>query len=151
MVDCQIDLPEITEASAKAFLWAAQTVIREVAAIPLRREQKDFWPDAWQVADFGPPKPAQLFRRRNDSGECFDSGWQRLEPEQLAKAINAKHARLLRDGGWITSCPAHRSEGHRSLSITPRDGGGSIVHCFGGCDFLEMAREITGIVGRLAA
>jgi len=148
-----IDLPELSEATARAFLWAAQGVIRECGAIPLRREEKVFWPDTWQDGDLGPPKPVQFSRRRETSFdvERFDSSWQRLEPEQLAKAIDSKHASRLRDGGWITSCPAHPSEGHRSLSITPRDGGGSIVHCFGGCEFLEIAREITSIVGSRAA
>jgi hypothetical protein len=37
------------------------------------------------------------------------------------------------------------------LSITPRDGGGSVVHCFAECDFAEIAREISAIVGRAAA
>jgi hypothetical protein len=146
LLDYRMDLPELTEASARAFLWAAQAVMRECGAIPLRRERKDFWPDAWQDVDLGPPKPVQPARHRSTSGERFDSSWQRLEPQELARLIDAKHARRLRDGGWITSCPAHRSEGHRSLSITPRDGGGSIVHCFAGCTFAELAREITGIV-----
>jgi hypothetical protein len=84
-------------------------------------------------------------------GERIDSSWQSLDPETLAKRIDPKHARRLKDGAWICSCPAHRSEGHRSLSITPRDGGGSVVHCFGGCDFLEVAREISNTVGSRAA
>jgi Bifunctional DNA primase/polymerase, N-terminal len=149
MVAHRIDLPEIDQAAATAFLHAAHSIIRETGAVPLVRRDKVWFPDAWAPSDFGEPEqPKQTVRRRTNSR--LDSDWQRLEPEDLAKEIDAKHAKRTSDG-WITSCPAHKSEGHRSLSITPRDGGGSVVHCFAECDFAEIAREISAIVGRAAA
>jgi hypothetical protein len=137
-----LDLPEIDAGQAEAFLAAAEQLLAEVGAVPLRRQDRDWFPDT--------ARPSQD-RPRSNAGERVDSSWQRLDPETLAKLIDAKHARRLKDGAWITSCPAHRSEGHRSLSITPRDGGGSVVHCFGDCPFVEVAREISSIVGRAAA
>jgi hypothetical protein len=144
-----IDLPEIDHASATAFLWAAQHTVRELGATALLRRDKRWFPDPWSPVDFG--EPAQPSRRHDHSSERIDRDWQRIEPEDLAKLIDPQNARALKDGAWICSCPAHTSEGHRSLSITPRTGGGSIVHCFGGCDFTEIAREISNIVGRRAA
>jgi hypothetical protein len=138
-----VDLPEIDQAGAAAFLQTAEQIIAETGAVPLRRQDKVWFPDL--------EHPAQLSRRREGTGERIDSTWQRLDPETLAKRIDPKHARRLNGGGWITSCPAHKSEGHRSLSITPRDGGGSVVHCFAECSFQEIAREISAIVGRAAA
>jgi len=131
-----VDLPEIDETSARAFLDAAEQIIAEAGAVPLRRRDKVWFPDTAQAEQ----------HRRRSSGP-INSDWQSLDPETLAKRIDAKHAKLLRGGGWITSCPAHRSEGHRSLSITQRDGGGSIVHCFAECSFTEIAREISALVG----
>lgn len=101
-------------------------------------------PVPWIDAD----KEAAL--RRRYAGERIDSSWQQLDPEALAKTIDARHARRTRTS-WITSCPAHSSEGHRSLHITPRDGGGSVVHDFGGCDFVDLTRAISAIVGKRAA
>jgi hypothetical protein len=135
-----IDLPEIDQDSAIAFLEAAEQIITEAGAVPLRRQNKVWFPDTVQ--------PEQTVRRRTNVRVSSD--WQRLDPERLAKLVDAKHAKRLKNGGWITSCPAHRSEGHRSLSITPRDGGGSVVHCFGDCAFTEVAREISAIVGAAA-
>jgi hypothetical protein len=132
-----IDLPEIDQASAQAFLDAAEQIITEAGAVPLRRQNKVWFPDTLP--------PERVSRRRDNPG--INSDWQRLDPEPLAKLIDAKHAKRLKNGGWITSCPAHTSTGHRSLSITPRDGGGSVVHCFGDCAFVEVAREISAIVG----
>jgi hypothetical protein len=149
MTTYRIDLPEIDQNRAQSFLWTAQNVIREVGAAALVRRDKVWFPDAWAQGDFGEPEPTTL-RVRKVSGERVDSSWQRLDQETLAKKIDAEHARQLKGGGWITSCPAHRSEGHRSLSITPRDGGGSVVHCFAECDFAEIAREIARIVGEAA-
>jgi Bifunctional DNA primase/polymerase, N-terminal len=141
-----VDLPEIDQAIARGFLWAAQRLVRELGAIALVRVDKVWFPDAWEPADHGEPE-RKTDRRRSNSN--VNSDWQSIDPEQLAKEIDAKHAKRTKDG-WITSCPAHKSEGHRSLSITPRDGGGSIVHCFGGCEFVEIAREISAITGRRA-
>jgi Bifunctional DNA primase/polymerase, N-terminal len=147
-----IDLPEIDQASANVFLWSAQRVIRHVGAVALQRIDKEWFPAPWEPADFGEPEQKSVTRLHRDlGGGTISRDWQALEPEDLAKRIDAKHARRLKDGGWICSCPAHTSEGHRSLSITPRDGGGSVVHCFGGCTFLEVAREISNIVGSRAA
>jgi hypothetical protein len=72
-----------------------------------------------------------------------------MDPETLAKRIDPRHAKRTREG-WICSCPAHRSEGHRSLTINHRDGGGSLVKCWAECDFADIARAIDGIVGRAA-
>jgi len=138
MTVLRIDLPEITEATARTFLEAAEVVIAEVGGVPLRRERRVWFPDL--------ARPEQ---HRPATGERGTADWQRLEPETLAKRIDAKHARRTR-GGWITSCPAHASDGHRSLSITPRDGGGSVVHCFAECSFVEIAREISSILGGAA-
>jgi hypothetical protein len=77
----------------------------------------------------------------------FDRSWQRLEPEQLAMRIDPKHARKTTREGWVCGCPAHTSEGHRSLSILPRDGGGSIVKCWAECSFPDIAKAIANIVG----
>jgi hypothetical protein len=143
-----VALSQIDATQAQAFRWAAQGVIREVGAVPLVRRDKVWFPDAWAPADFGEPEPTTS-RRHEKSGGRIDSSWQRLEPEDLAKRIDAKHARRLKDGGWITACPAHVAgpgSTHRSLSITPRDGGGSVVHCFAECTFQEIAREISNLV-----
>jgi hypothetical protein len=141
-------LPPIDEAEAKAFLATAESVLQRVGATPLKRQSNVWVPDV--------QRPAQWSRRQGSPGRRWNlpgvrtgSGWQQLDPETLVKAIDTKHATPTRNG-WITSCPAHRSEGHRSLSITPCDGGGSLVHCFAGCSFVEIAREIEIIVGRAA-
>jgi hypothetical protein len=137
MATHQIDLPEIDAAAAVEFVAAAELVLVNYRAFPLRKENGLWCPD---VAP----------RHRAPAGP-IESAWQAIEPEVLALVIDAKHARRLKAGAWITSCPAHRSEGHRSLSIHPRAGGGSIVHCFGGCAFVDIARAIADIVGRRAA
>jgi hypothetical protein len=135
-----VDLPEIDETAAKGFLATAEAILEDIGAIPLRRENKVWRPNLAQ--------PETTFRRPKLSDGPINSEWQRLDPETLAKKIDPTHARpLCKNGGWICSCPAHTSEGHRSLSITKRDGGGSIVHCFGECSFPEIAREIATIVG----
>jgi hypothetical protein len=135
----RVDLPEIDQAKATAFLSTAETVLRDVGAVPLKRMNRIYYPDLAQ------PERQKPFRRRR--GASGPSDWQLLDPETLAKRIDAKHARRLRGDGWITSCPAHNSGGHRSLSITPREGGGSVVHCFADCSFVEVAREIGRILG----
>jgi hypothetical protein len=135
-----IDLPEIDETLARTFLAAAEQVLEDVAAIPLRKVGGEWMPD------LGRPEESEP-RRRYGSGETVRE-WQFLDPETLAKRIDAKNARRLKNGGWITACPAHRSEGARSLSITPRDGGGSVVHCFAECSFVDVADAISAIVGR---
>lgn len=140
-----VDLPEIDQAGAQADGSRRNQGGRRNGAPAPRQGVVS---RRLGAGNFGEPEPTTS-RRREVSGQRIDSGWQRLDPETLAKLIDAKHAARLKAGGWITSCPAHTAgEGstHRSLSITPRDGGGSVVHCFGGCDFLEIAREIADIV-----
>jgi hypothetical protein len=122
-------LPSIDEAEARNFLATAERVIQGVGAVPLVRRDK-----VWTIDR---PKPAT--RRLPRPIVATSNGWQLLEPETLAKAIDQKHATRTKVG-WITSCPAHTSEGHRSLSVLPRTGGGSFVHCFAECAFPEIAR-----------
>jgi hypothetical protein len=146
-----VDLPEIDETGAKAFLWAAHAVARDVAAVPLRKDQGRWLPCSWEPSDFGEPEPDRgQSSRRRDNSIAGDRSWQSIEPERLAKLIDRQNARPLKDGGWITACPAHASKGARSLSITKREGGGSVVFCFGECPFGDIANAISAIVGRAA-
>jgi hypothetical protein len=146
-----IDLPEIDESAAKRFLWAAHDIARDVRALPLRKEEDRWWPASWEPEDFGEEThPWGGWKQRHSPGGRSDRSWQKLDPEELAKRIDKKHAARLKNGGWITACPAHKSQGGRSLSITPRDGGGSVVHCFGECSFGDVAKAISNIVGRAA-
>jgi hypothetical protein len=132
-------LPPITGAEAKAFLETAEDTLGHLGAIPVKRERGEWVPDV--------PQPKRKTTQRR---EAFSPhGWQALEPETLAKAIDAKNARRTK-GGWITACPAHRSEGARSLSITPRKGGGSVVHCFAECSFRDISDAIDDIARRAA-
>jgi hypothetical protein len=136
-----VDLPEIDEASARGFLATAERVIEDVGAVPLRKVAGEWMPDLG--------RPEQASPRRVDRADgSTDRNWQFLDPETLAKRIDAKNARRLKNDGWITACPAHRSEGARSLSITPRDSGGSIVHCFAECSFGDVSNAISAILGR---
>jgi hypothetical protein len=138
-----IDLPEIDEASATAFLGAAQGILENIGAIPIVKRQGQWFPD------LAKPETSQGRRRLSDAST--DRSWQFLVPENLAKLIDPMHARPLRKaGGWICKCPAHPGEGNRSLSITPRAGGGSVVHCFAECSFGDIANAISTIVGRAA-
>jgi hypothetical protein len=136
-----IDLPEIDAASAAGFLALAEQIMESVGGIPLRREE-----ERWILDIRQPERPSR--RHPASGGPYSERSWPLLDPETLAKRIDARHARRLKDGAWITACPAHSSQGQRSLSITPRDGGGSVVHCFGDCDFREVARAISTIVSR---
>jgi hypothetical protein len=135
-----IDLPEIDHDMAIAFRDVAEHVLAEYGAVPLRRHDRRWYPDLGQPRD-----------RERRPVAPVETSWQALDPDTLAHLLDAKHAQRLRAGAWITSCPAHESQGHRSLSITPRDGGGSVVHCFAGCEFIEVAQAIAEIVGRRAA
>jgi hypothetical protein len=141
-----IDLPEIEQASAKRFLWAAQMVIRDLRAVPLRLQNKTWLPDTWSPTDFGEPEPKSS-RRRENSGERFDDSWQQLDPETLAKMIDTRARQT--PGGWNCRCPAHQDRSP-SFTVSKGDGGGSVVHCFSGCTFPEIARAISQIVGRAA-
>ena len=138
----RVDLPELTAELAQAYVAAAELLVLELGAIPLRRHDKRWRPD---LARPEPTHVSDLVRSARG-----DRSWQSLEPERLAKLLDAKRAARTK-GGWICTCPAHHGVGHRSLSITPREGGGSVVHCFADCTFAEIAREIAHIVGSAAA
>jgi hypothetical protein len=140
----QPDLEDITGDRAREFVATAEQIVEELGATRLHRIEGKWTPVPWVEAE----KQAAL--RRRYAGQPIDASWQQLDPETLAKTIDAEHGKQTRHG-WITSCPAHASAGHRSLHITPRDGGGSLVHDFGGCEFIDLARAITSIVGRRAA
>jgi Bifunctional DNA primase/polymerase, N-terminal len=140
MTVLRVDLPEIDEASAASFLATAETAVEAVGAVSLRKVAGEWMPDLGRPEQSGP-------RRRYGSGETVRA-WQFLDPETLAKRLDPKHARRLKAGGWITACPAHRSERARSLSITPRDGGGSVVHCFAECSFSGVSNAISSILER---
>ena len=133
-------LPPITEHEARAFFATAEGVLKGVGALPIKRIRGTWYRDVEQK---------QPNRRRVVLGDRPPSEWQLLDPAALAKAIDAKHATRTRNG-WITSCPAHSSEGHRSLSVNPREGGGSVVHCWAECSFADIAHSIEAIVGRAA-
>jgi hypothetical protein len=134
-----VDLPEIDETTAKGFLATAETILEDIGGIPLRRENQVWRPDL--------ARAEQGSRRREVSDGPIDSSWQHLDPETLAKKIDPTNARPLRkSGGWTCKCPGHDGVGNRSLSITKRDGGGSVVHCFAECGFSEIAREISAIL-----
>jgi hypothetical protein len=131
------ELPKLTEQRAAWFMAATESFFHRIGATPLRR-----CPEGWQVDDGRPvSRPTPSVARSGDD----DRRWQQMEPGDLAKAIDARHARRIR-GGWITACPAHRSEGARSLSIMPRNGGGSIVHCFAECRFEDIADAINSLI-----
>ena len=44
-------------------------------------------------------------------------------------------------GGWMAQCPAHDD---RSPSLSIRDGndGTALIHCFAGCDYVDIRREL---------
>lgn len=136
----RVDLPEIDHAAAKGFLAAAEAVLEEVGAVPLHKVAGQWTP--LLVRPEASPRPTS----KRYGALTVDRSWQRLEPEELARRLDPKHARRTRSG-WICSCPAHTSEGHRSLSILPRDDGGSNVHCFAECSFPDIAGAIARIVG----
>jgi hypothetical protein len=137
-----VDLPEVDQHVAARFVGLAEAVLIEAGAVRLIRTDGVYRPAPEPV-----PEPP---RRTRVAGGGGDRSWQEIEPELLAKLIDPVHARRTRTG-WITSCPAHASEGHRSLHITPRHGGGSVVHCYAECAFREIAAAISHLVGRSAA
>jgi hypothetical protein len=51
-----VDLPEIGQGRAQAFLGAAQSIIREAGATALVRSEKVWFPDPWARGDFGEPE-----------------------------------------------------------------------------------------------
>jgi hypothetical protein len=134
-------LVPINETEARDYLAAAERIIKKVGAIPIKKERGVWIEDK--------PK-TQMPRRYDFSDRRWEpSAWQQMDPETLAKAIGARSAKRTRQG-WITACPAHKSEGGRSLTVNPRDGGGSLVKCWAECSYRDIARAIESIVGRAA-
>lgn len=58
--------------------------------------------------------------------------------EDLAEGLEAKRTGK---GKWMAKCPVHddRSE---SLSISSKRDGSSLIHCFAGCEFRDLVREL---------
>ena len=133
----RVDLPELTVELARDYVAAAEEVLLAVGAVPLRRQN-----GRWRL-DQAQPHAGERDVRRADPETI--SAWQVLDPETIAKKIDAKHAKR-QGAGWICKCPAHHGDGYRSLSITPRRGGGSVVHCFAECPFPDISRAIADIV-----
>jgi hypothetical protein len=133
-------LVPIDRTEAQAFLTVGEKIIRGVGGRPIKLLR-----GVWEYE----VEQEQADRRRSNSREWPPSEWQKMDPETLAKRIDPRYAKRTREG-WICSCPAHKSEGHRSLTINHRDGGGSLVKCWAECDFADIARAINGIVGRAA-
>jgi hypothetical protein len=128
-------LVPINETEARDYLAAAERTLRNVGAIPIKKE-RGIW-----IED----KPQTQLPRRTYASDRGPSAWQMMEPETLARAIDARNAKRTRHG-WITACPAHQSEGLRSLTVNPRDGGGSLVKCWADCLFRDIARAIDSIL-----
>jgi hypothetical protein len=135
-----VDLPELTAGLARAYVAAAEYVMLEVGAVPLMRQE-----GRWRLDCPRPERPAA----KRNAGATGDRSWQTWTAEALAKALDPGKASRTKDG-WICKCPAHHGVGHRSLSIT-RSNGRLIVHCFGDCEFVEIARAINDAIGRPAA
>jgi hypothetical protein len=134
-------LVPIGQGEAQAFLETAERIIAKVGGRPIKRRA-----GVWEYDDVAPQRPA---RPRDHSREWAPSEWQKMDPEALAKRIDPQHAKRTRQG-WICSCPAHKSEGNRSLTVNYRADGGSLVKCWAECDFADIARAIEHIVGRAA-
>jgi hypothetical protein len=133
-------LVPIDQGEALAFLTTAERIIAKVGGRPIKRKA-GIW--EYEVEE------RRTDRRRSVSREWPPSEWQKMDPEVLAKRIDPRHAKRTRQG-WICSCPAHKSEGHRSLTVNYRDRGGSLVKCWAECDFADISRAIEAIVGRAA-
>jgi hypothetical protein len=59
----------------------------------------------------------------------------------VADRLLARLERVERHGtGWRARCPAHRGKSQDSLSIAVADDGRLLVHCFAGCEALEIVR-----------
>ncbi|CAN5514435.1 hypothetical protein BH20ACT21_BH20ACT21_25250 [soil metagenome] len=43
--------------------------------------------------------------------------------------------------GWSARCP-HHEDRHASLAIVEGRDGNALVHCFGGCDIVDVVHEI---------
>jgi hypothetical protein len=138
----RVDLPELTEALARAYVAAAETVALEVGAVPLRRQE-----GRWRL-DSPQPERVASTPAYSEAGRV-DRSWQSWTAETLAKRLDPGKASRTKDG-WICKCPAHRGIGHRSLSIA-ESGGRLLVFCFGECSFSEIARAIADTIGRAAA
>ena len=58
-------------------------------------------------------------------------------PADLAEALGGR--RII--GGWIACCPAH-DDRWPSLSIGIKRDGTPLLHCFAGCDFLDIVAAL---------
>lgn len=61
-------------------------------------------------------------------------------------SIADKLSGIRNGGGYLCHCPAH-DDGRRSLSLKVSEDGRLLAHCFAGCEFKDIAREIEGITG----
>jgi hypothetical protein len=61
-----------------------------------------------------------------------------LSAAAIARALGGK---AMRRGGWIAKCPAH-DDRTPSLSITDAPGGKVLLHCFSGCDALDVIEAL---------
>lgn len=55
-----------------------------------------------------------------------------LTPEAIADALAGDRKPKRTSTGWLTFCPVHDDK-NPSLSVSEGEGGGILVHCFGGC------------------
>ena len=141
-----IDLPEIDQAAAQAFLEAAEQLISDMGAVPLRKPAGLWRPDLPQPIEQRRPRPRRLPSPEGD----FVSGWQLLDPKYVARAIDPQGAHRTKNG-WSCKCPVHRGDGNTSLGITTGNNGLLIVNCFAGCDWRDVHDEIDRITGGPAA
>ncbi len=61
-------------------------------------------------------------------------------------SIADKLSGIRNGGGYLCHCPAH-DDGRRSLSLKISGDSRLLAHCFAGCEFKDIAREIEGITG----
>jgi len=46
------------------------------------------------------------------------------------------------DGSFSCKCPAHDGKGVTSLSVSPGDSGGVVLHCFSGCETADVVKAL---------
>ena len=99
-----IDLPEIDQAAAQAFLEVAEQIIVDMGAVPLRKQAGLWRPEvseATTLPELGitreqrPPRPRRLPSPEGD----FVSGWQLLDPEHVARSIDPQGAHRTKMAG----------------------------------------------------
>lgn len=91
-------------------------------------------------------------RRANEAGKstnCKDEiqttntfNHNSIDLASIADKLNG----IRNGGGYLCHCPAHE-DGRRSLSLKTSDDGRLLAHCFAGCEFKDIIREIEGITG----